>query len=517
MAEMKGNLTSGLKWALIVGASLRVLFYCIADNNGGDAIVRASRIGQWMNHPTFSGPDPIWGAAYFYLAGTLGFMLKDPELAGRLLSMVCGIGSIYLVFRLASNLAGETAGVLSAWVCAISGLHIGYSTTSSSEMCYLFFLLFGLVGFFEYKTSDRLVPLAWGGVCYTISTGIRYESWIFLPFLSLLLVWPLGKLIGQEFWRSKRTLGLILFAVLFGAWPIMWTVFSWSKWGDPLYAVHLNGKLIHQFASESIRPQPYRLSLPVGVLLLSLSPLPFAGALYAIARCWKRSLPRRFLILSVGFALVQYFQIWEGTVISNARYTLTLFILGVVLCGIGVSESFHSLAPVIARRLAIVLLATMALTQIAIWAGSESRMPFNEKLASISPRLRYAHYILDMATALRPRLTQADAVIIDRYNWEDNIVAHALRLPLEPSSSDSIRWSADPQSLDRFIRTARPRFLVYSDQGIFEPYMKLPERCIMNETVAGMRLNCIFSNPIYRVYEIRYSSDLIPVELHMIH
>src|ERR1700674_37535 len=302
----------GLKWALIIGSGLRILFFLIADNNGGDAISRAYRIGQWMSHPTFAGPDPVWGPVYFYISGTLGFLLKNPELAGRFLSVVCGIGSLYFVYRLASILAGESAGVLSAWVCVVSGLHIGYSTTSSSEMPFLFFLLAGFVGFFEYKTSGRLGPLAWGGVCYTIATGIRYEGWIFFPFLGLLLVWPLRDLISQDFWRSKRGLDLILFIFLNGAWPIIWSVFSWAKWGDPLYAVHLNGNLIHQIALESIRPQPYRLSLPVGVLLLSLSPLPFAGALYAIVKCWKQSLPRQFAILSIGFASVQYFQIWKG-------------------------------------------------------------------------------------------------------------------------------------------------------------------------------------------------------------
>lgn len=504
--QTEWRFTSSLQWAVVTGAGLRILFYLIADNNGGDAIARAARIGQWMRHPTFAGPDPIWGAVYFYIAGTAGILFNNPELAGRLLSMICGIGSVFLVYRLADILAGEEAGVTSAWVCALSGLHIGYSTTSSSEVPYLFFLLAGLVGFFEYKASGRLWPLVWGGVCYSLAAGIRYEGWIFLPFLGLTLVWPLRDLISRRFWRSHRGVSIILFILLFGAWPCIWTAFSWAKWGDPLYAIHLNSTLVHQTAPESIRPQPYRLALPVGVLLLSLSPLPFAGALYAIGKYWKESLARQFITVASGFALVQYFQLCKGAVISNARYTLTLFILCTVLSGIGISEFLQPMIPLLARRSKGLILATLVFTQIAIWAGSESRVPFNEKLASISPRLRYSHYIEDAAKVLRPRLKSTNALIMDRYDWEDNIFAHALGLPLNPEDERFHIWHPEQGSLEKFVDTYHPRFLVYSDQGVIKTYLDLPQRCTMNEVIGDMRLNCFFSNSIYRVYEIQYFS-----------
>ena len=99
----------GLKWALLLGGCLRALFFLIANNNGGDAVARAANIQGWMSHPSFSSPVAHWGPVYFYLAGTLGFLLKDAELAGRLLSLICGIASIYLVYRLTRLLSGQAA------------------------------------------------------------------------------------------------------------------------------------------------------------------------------------------------------------------------------------------------------------------------------------------------------------------------------------------------------------------------------------------------------------------------
>jgi hypothetical protein len=64
------------------------------------------------------------------------------------------------------------------------------------------------------------------------------------------------------------------------------------------------------------------------------------------------------------------------------------------------------------------VIATTMLTQIAILAGSESRIPYNEKLASVSARLRYSHYLNDAAQTLKPLIRSTDAIVIDSYNRE---------------------------------------------------------------------------------------------------
>jgi hypothetical protein len=497
----------GLKGALLLGGCLRALFFLIADNNGGDAVARAANIQGWMSHPSFSSPVAHWGPVYFYLAGTLGFLLKDAELAGRLLSLICGIASIYLVYRLTRLLSGQAAATLSAFICALAGLHIGYSTTSSSEIPYLFFLLTGLVGFFEYKTSGNFRPLIWGAICFSVAAGIRYEAWLFFPVLCLLLVGRPTNFFHGGLLRGRRGLGLALFVLLGGAWLISWSAFSWVKWGDPLYAVHVNKTLIQAQSPDALRPLPYRLSLPVGVLLLSLSPLPFLGALYAIAARRKQALARQFIFLSTAFGVAQFIEFWRGAAISNARYTLTLFMLATILSGMGISEFCRTLRLASASRLKKWVFVTLALTQVAILSGSESRIPYNEKLASVSARLRYPHYLKDAAQSLKPRLKPTDAIILDSNNFEDNIFAHALGLPLNLGGRVLVGWATNAEALEEFVRAHHPRFLVYSDGGVLRPYLDLPAQCAQEERVGDMRLDCFYSNAIYRVYRIRYSGD----------
>lgn len=505
--KMRPKFPDVLRISLLLGICLRAIFFLIADNNGGDAIQRAGAIQQWMSHPSFSSPAPHWGPVYFYLAGAVGFLLKDPELSGRLLSFFSGIASIYLVYRLTNLLSGEAAATVSAMICALAGLHIGYSTTSSSEMPYLFFLLMSFVGVLEYETSGKFQPLVWGAICFAISTGIRYEAWIFFPFLCLLLVESPVNLFRQVFWRDKRALGLVLFVLLGGAWLISWSAFSWAKWGDPLYAVHLNATFVHERTPDSLRPLPYRLSLPLGVLLLGLSPLPFVGSIYAIFACRKQALARQFIFLSIAFAAVQYFQFWRGAAVSNARYTLTLFMLATILSGMGISEFCRTLGPTSATRVGKWVIATMILTQIAILAGSESHIPYNEKLASVSARLRYPHYLTDAAQALKPLIKPTDAIIIDSYNREHIIFPHALGLPLNPDGRVFSEWATDSQKLEDFIRAQHPRFLVYSDEGILGRLLHLPENCSPDVRIGDMRMDCFYSNTIYRVYQIQFLGE----------
>jgi 4-amino-4-deoxy-L-arabinose transferase-like glycosyltransferase len=489
---------------LIVAGILRFFFFFIADNNGGDAIARAATIQEWMNHPSFLSPAPQWGAVYFYLAGAVGYLTGSAEFAGRFLSLISGIASILLVHRLAFLLQGEQAAELSALVCTLSGLHIGYSTTSSSEMLYLFFLLVGLWGLFEYFASSRLWPLVVGGISFTVSAGIRYEAWIFLPFVCILLVGSFRNLLSPRFWGSRPGLATVLFVFLAGAWPIAWTTFSWLKLGDPFYGIHYNQASVSEQLSLFPRSRLYMLSLPIGVLLLGLSPLPFAGAASAVLRCWKQPLPRRFLLLTLSFAALQYFHIWRGGTLALGRYTLTLAVLCAVLSGIGLVGFSRWASDKTGTKLRNAVLLSLLLMLGTALAGSELRNPLSEKMASVSPRLRYPRYLGEAARALKPRLRPNEAIIIDNYHWDGNIFAHALGLPLVDSADVFFASPSNLEDLDKFVTGRRPHFLIYAERGGLQPYFNLGRRCTSGEQAHGMNLSCLYANEVYRIYSIDY-------------
>ena len=88
-------------------------------------------------------------------------MFHNVVFAGRFLSLVAGIGSLFAVWRLARNLSGEASGVAALAIFVFYSLHIGYSTTSSAEAVYLFFLLAALALFLVTSATIRVHSRSW--------------------------------------------------------------------------------------------------------------------------------------------------------------------------------------------------------------------------------------------------------------------------------------------------------------------------------------------------------------------
>src|ERR1041385_4618896 len=84
--------------ALATGGSLlRVLSYFFSDNSGGDAAARVGITAQWLQQPDFRLAFGAYGPGHFWLIGLFSLFLPNITTAGRLLSLVLGIASIFLV------------------------------------------------------------------------------------------------------------------------------------------------------------------------------------------------------------------------------------------------------------------------------------------------------------------------------------------------------------------------------------------------------------------------------------
>ena len=227
--------------------------------------------------------------------GAFVYLIPDVLVAGRVLSLVLGIASLYWVWKLARILYGERAAGLSLAVFALYSLHVGYSTTSSSEVPCVFFVLSGLFFFFYHfhRGTNRLWHLAISGAALSIAGSIRYEAWIVVGSLlvALALLWI------QDARRRERMksviASLVTFGALGGAWPAVMMTYCWRKFGDPLYlltATHTRMALVLATA----KPVTYHLALIPSVLFISLSPLAFVAAIYGIVRSRRDPIPAAF-------------------------------------------------------------------------------------------------------------------------------------------------------------------------------------------------------------------------------
>jgi hypothetical protein len=126
---------------------------------------------------------------------------------------------------------------------------------------------------------------------------------------------------------------------------------------------------------------------------------------------------------------------------------------------------------------------------------------FSSKVASVAPRLRYSPRILGVAQYLRTHMGAEDAVVIDNYNEESNIVGQASALPLDPGKRAFLANARYDETVDQYITRERPRFVVYSDQGTLRRWLNLSPEC-GNARMDGLDYQCTYANPIYRIYEL---------------
>lgn len=499
-------------WILSMGGLLRIIFYFLSDNNGTDALDRAALAAKWVKHPNwdlaFGAP---WPPLHFWLMGTAALALGNVDFASRLLSLLTGIVSLWLVWKLARGFYGQSAADFSVLAFAIYTLQIGYSTTSSSEAPYLFFVLAGLCAFLSYERSGHLSWIALSGICFTFGSAIRYEAWVVAFCVGLILLVPAWRTAELTFWRSDHLQSLALFTVTAGSWPVFWLGYSWLKWKHPLYFVAMN----HTNVAEALALNPssglYRLAVFPVSLFLTLSPLVFGAALCALWRAAHGRIGWQIAVVVIGVALVQFYQIISGGVMAFARYSITLGTLLAIMSGYGLESLRQRYFANATRAFRTAVLITLLLNLGIILTLSETRWRYSEKFGSISPRVRFPHYIQDLGKALRHRLGPSDAVVIDNYNAQTNLIEAVSGFPLLTPDRvfDAAAEHQDLQSeLQSFIATKRPKYLVYSDRGTLQPFFALPYRCQSTPVISeGIEFQCLFATELYSLYEIHYLSS----------
>jgi hypothetical protein len=490
---------------IAIGAAFRILSYYYSDNSGGDAWARTGLTAQWLKHPKFQVMFGDYPPGHFWLIALFNVFIHDVTAASRLLSLALGILSLFVFWKLAEGLYGNRAALLSLTAFTFYSLHIGYSSTSSAEAAYLFFLLAGMAFFFAALRDDsgRIWRLALAGLSLSVAETIRLEAWvIFFVLGASLLVLLVGYRRDQAAARSHMWSALT-FGLAGAAAPAFLMAYSWRVFDDPMRVLTLHNVVVVDLLRDHPVSLTYQLALIPVALLLTLSPFVLIGAVYGLFKSFASKPAIVFVTMTLFFCLVQQWEIIRGKLLAMARYSLTPGALLAVISGYGLLR-LGSALPAKRRRLILAfVVASMSLNTLFILGMSEMPNRFSEKFASISPRLRYSKRISEVGNYLREHMEAGDAVIIDDYNSESNIIAMAAGLPLLPGTRAYLESARNEITPPTYILQQRPRFLVFSDQGTLRRWLPLPSKC-QDAEISGASYRCVFSNQIYRIYEVVY-------------
>ena len=490
-------------WILACGALLRVLFFFISVNNGGDALERAAATAALVQHPTGKLFFGTYLPGHFWMIAGATFLLRDTTLAGRFLSLTLGIASLWLVWVLSAALYDKKAADLSLFGFSFYSLHIAYSTTSSSEVPYLCFVLAGLACFFVYRSSNSLLVLALGGAALSVAASIRYEAWVIIFALTLVLLHLVWQQIRIRDCR-RQLHSILLFGATAGSWPVFWMLYVWAKMGHPFFFVNQSSASVKEQLVSAHRSALYLLTLSPGVIVLTLSPLVVAASLYALFLRSPGHLGREFSVVLIIFGCVQSYTIVSGSLLPLARYTLSLGTLLAVVFGYGLRQMTRLFSPQAGRIVRIGVLATASVNLGILLIASERPNRYSDKFASISPRVRFPSYIQGVGDYLHKRLGVDDTIVFDNYNFDSNTLGAAAGLPLLPGDRIFTEASGDCSGLLEFMKRRQTRYVVYANSGTLEYCLPLSQPFPQPIVFAGMEFKCVFENKIYKVYEVTH-------------
>ena len=156
--------------------------------------------GQWV-------PLPFW------VYGLSQLVMGPSLLAGRLLSIVFGLGVVALIFMLARRWGGTAAAAVACGLFCTNGLIMGYFATVHFSSLVALLLLAGIYVLFCTEWQRReLTAMA----VFSVLFLVKPHYWPTIPFVLVFLLWRARS--GRE--RVTLTVAGLAVPVLFFAWDV---------------------------------------------------------------------------------------------------------------------------------------------------------------------------------------------------------------------------------------------------------------------------------------------------------
>lgn len=144
----------------------------------------------------------------YYLLTKVVLLAGKSDFALRIISAVCGIFSVYLVFQWVREMSGEGPGVLAAAFLAVNPLHIYDSRVVRPYSIFLLVMLLGLIWLFRYFRTGSMHSFRLFLVANALLILIHYAALLLAGALGLVLFWSWLRHRNRENLRALSEYGI---------------------------------------------------------------------------------------------------------------------------------------------------------------------------------------------------------------------------------------------------------------------------------------------------------------------
>lgn len=484
------------RWVLVLllAAALlpRLVLLPWSENLYGDSVVRTELAERWLREPhliTAYGDGAFqFGPLHLYLVGAALAVVRDRALAGGLVSLVFGVLTVVPLFSLSRRLFGWRAGVWACLAFSAWGLHVQFSTTAASEALALFLVVsvFSLVA--EALDENRLGPLFGAAVVLNLACATRYDAWLFIPLISLALV----------FWGEDRVAALaraFTFGLVCLPFPLLWMQGNELMHGDPFFPIRAVEQYHRDWSSQDlgrlgpVLPRLRNLFFWPAMALITLSPVVAWLGAVGMRWAWKERPELRWLVL-MALVPAAYFT-FRSAVLGNfvplGRFTAAQLVLLLPFLLSGYEVALGSRPAGVRRAVAGVgaaLAVALPLVVGLLTFRADGRVP--DALRPLSPVTTNPAPIMQAARFLEENAarTGGSAVVDEDANFLDLQLAFYSDLPEERLAR--VRW----ETFRKHFNELRPEYLVRFQGGKLErdPGAKLEGRLLTLDGVVYEQL-----------------------------
>ncbi|NEP10117.1 MAG: hypothetical protein F6K14_07850 [Symploca sp. SIO2C1] len=431
------NLSKDLKIIILIlclGFSSRLIALPFSTTTHTDAVGRLYIAQNWLDNPHII-THGLWLPLHTYLTGGVIWFINDPILAPILLNICFSVATAIPLYFFTKNEFGKPA----CWFvsCAFLFYPIAFrnSLQALSDTPFAFFVAMALL----FISRSRKKNGSWkdaliAGLFMNLSAMLRYEGWVLIPLLAVLL------------WRKPRI--LLTFCLCSTLFPLFWMVGNYIHHGSFIHSIkaHKATELDSRQFKEviTITERILRIMFFPSILIFGMTffvfILSFLGAIKAL---YKRQENSCFLIPFAGLFIFYFFNAVTDSLAMEARYSLTLGLL-LLPFSAEILNRFYSVKK--RRLLSVIIIASMfplSYTPHLIFALSPST------LEAIPESSRDPRTFLEAI----PRLSKNTELISKSVNKNINIINDRLIvIGFTPSVTNLVSFYShlNPQKIARF-------------------------------------------------------------------
>lgn len=302
----------------VVALAVRLLLLPLASQDTNDHTGRIFIAWRWAEDP-FLFLHGRWPTLHFYLVGPVIRLFDDQILAPVLLHVVIGSLIPAALYLFTAREFGRRSAALAVGLAfALYPIAIRTSLEVLAQAPFSLCLALTLLGLSRARdVSATWAHAAAAGVAATLTTMLRVEGWLLLPFLALTL------------WGRWRLATVFVAVAMIG--PLVTMVANTAHYDDPLHQLNAAaGYELEAMAKEDI-PLAQRLLRPIGLvvgLIAGMTPvlalLAGLGALFSLVRVQRQAV---WLIPLGGLSLLLFAAAIRGSLVLKPIYTETLGLL----------------------------------------------------------------------------------------------------------------------------------------------------------------------------------------------